>query len=128
MRREVIDTPNAPHTGLPYSQAIRYGGLVFVAGQTAFNPVTGLMEPGDIRSQTRLVLDNTAAILAAAGTSLDYALEAICFLADVADFPAFNDVYRSYFPTNGPPRTTVQAALPIDGLRVEIRVIAGMPD
>ncbi len=127
MRREVIATDKVAQTGFPYCQAIRYGDLVFVAGQVAIDPATGKLVDGDIGVQTRRVLDNVAAILQAAGTSLEYSLDLLCFLADIADFPSFNQVYRTYFPEDGPPRTTVQAILPL-GARVEIRIIAALPE
>lgn len=127
MRREVIATDKVPQSGFPYCQAIRYGNLVFVAGQVAIDPATGKLVDGDISVQTRRVLDNIQAILEAAGTSLGYSVDSLCFLLDLTDFPSFNEVYRTYFPEDGPPRTTVQAALPL-GARVEIRIIAAIPE
>jgi 2-iminobutanoate/2-iminopropanoate deaminase len=127
MTRRSVSTSGAPRTGLPYAQAIQYGDLVYVSGQVAIDPSTGQAVEGDVRVQTRRVLDNINAILQAAGTSLEYSVEALCFLADAADFAAFNEVYASYFPDDPPARTTVQAALPLAGLKVEIRVIAGVP-
>jgi 2-iminobutanoate/2-iminopropanoate deaminase len=73
------------------------------------------------------VLENVEAILRAAGTSLAHAVEALCLLHDIADFGAFNEVYRGFFPKDPPARTTVQAVLPRPGLLVEIRVVAAMP-
>ena len=105
MKREVIDTDRAPHTGMPYAQAVRYGNLVFVAGQVALDPATAKPTGGDIAAQTRRVLDNITAILEEAGTSLQYALDSL-----------------------DPPRTTVEAAMPREQFLVEIRIIAGMPD
>lgn len=128
MKREVIDTDRAPHTGLPYAQAIRYGNLVFVAGQVALDPKTNQPTGGDVGAQTRRVLDNIKAILEQAGTSLEYALDSLVFLRTSADFDAFNAAYKTYFPKDGPPRTTVEAAVPRPGFLVEIRIIAGMPD
>jgi 2-iminobutanoate/2-iminopropanoate deaminase len=127
MPRRSISTSSAPRTGLPYAQAIQYGDVVYVSGQVAIDPATGQPVQGDVRVQTRRVLDNISAILQAAGTSLEYAVEAVCFLADAADFAAFNEVYASYFAVDPPARTTVQAALPLAGLKVEIRVVAGLP-
>jgi 2-iminobutanoate/2-iminopropanoate deaminase len=127
-KREIISTDAGPRTGLPYSQAVRVGDLVFVAGQVAMDPATGQLVFGDIAVQTRQVLDNAQAILQAAGTSLEHAVETICFLRDMADFAIFNETYREYFSGDPPARTTVQAALPREGLRVEIRVVAAMPD
>lgn len=128
MKREIIFTTDAPSTGFPYSQAIKYGGLVFVSGQIAIDPATGVPIEGDIRTQTRRVLDNIQAILQAAGTSLECSVDSLCFLADLTDFAEFNEIYRSYFPHNPPPRTTVQAALPLSGRLIEIRIIAGVPE
>jgi 2-iminobutanoate/2-iminopropanoate deaminase len=101
--------------------------MVFVSGQVAVDPQTGQPVEGDIRLQTRRVLDNISAILQAAGTTLELTLEALCFLSDAADFPAFNEVYASYFPVDPPARTTVQATLPAAGFKIEIRVVAGLP-
>jgi 2-iminobutanoate/2-iminopropanoate deaminase len=126
-KREIISTDRGPRTGLPYSQAVRCADLVFVAGQVALDPATGQVVEGGIGAQTRRVLDNVQAILRAAGTSLDHAVETTCFLRDVGDFAAFNDAYRGYFPKDPPARTTVQAGLPREGLMVEIRVVAAMP-
>jgi 2-iminobutanoate/2-iminopropanoate deaminase len=126
-KREVLKS-KVPTTGLPYSQAIRVGDLVFVAGQVALDPATGQAMPGDVGAQTEKVIENIKGILENAGTSLGYAVENFCFLADVRrDFAAFNAAYSKYFDTNGPTRTTVQAVLPRDGLLVEIRCLAVMP-
>ncbi len=127
MKRQVISTDAGPRTGLPYSQAIRHGDLVFVAGQVALDPATGRVVEGDIRDQTRQVLENIQAILRAAGTSLAHAVECLCLLSNIGDFAAFNDVYKGFFPTDPPARTTVQAVLPRPGLLVEIRAVAAMP-
>jgi 2-iminobutanoate/2-iminopropanoate deaminase len=127
-KREVLKS-TVPGTGLPYAQAIRVGDLVFVAGQVALDPATGNALQGDVRAQTEHVIENIKGILESAGTSLAYAVENICFLADAKrDFAAFNAVYGRYFDTNGPTRTTVQAVLPRDGLLVEIRCLAVMPE
>ena len=126
-RREVL-TSTVPTTGLPYAQAIRAGDLVFVAGQVALDPATGQAMAGDVTGQTERVIENIRTILEHAGTSLGNAVENLCFLADVRrDFAAFNAVYGTYFDTNGPARTTVQAVLPREGLLVEIRCVAAMP-
>jgi 2-iminobutanoate/2-iminopropanoate deaminase len=127
-KREVLKS-TVPGTGLPYAQAIRVGDLVFVAGQVALDPATGNALQGDVSAQTEHVIGNIKLILENAGTSLAHAVENICFLADAKrDFAAFNAVYGRYFDTNGPTRTTVQAVLPRDGLLVEIRCLAVMPE
>jgi 2-iminobutanoate/2-iminopropanoate deaminase len=126
-KREVLNS-TVPSTGLPYAQAIRVGDLVFVAGQVALDAATGQAMAGDVTAQTERVLANITGILENAGTSLAYAVENFCFLADVRrDFAAFNAVYGRYFDMNGPTRTTVQAVLPREGLLVEIRCLAVMP-
>jgi 2-iminobutanoate/2-iminopropanoate deaminase len=127
VKRQIISTDRGPRTGLPYSQAVRHGDLVFVAGQVALDPVTGQVVPGDIRPQTRQVLENIEAILKAAGTSLAHAVECLCLLSNIGDFAAFNEVYKGFFPKDPPARTTVQAVLPRPGLLVEIRTVAAMP-
>ena len=126
-KREILKS-TVPATGLPYAQAIRVGDLVFVAGQVALDPATGQAMQGDVTAQTERVIQNVKDILENAGTSLAYAVENLCFLADARrDFAAFNAVYGRYFDVNGPTRTTVQAVLPREGLLVEIRCLAVMP-
>jgi len=100
---------------------------VFVAGQVALDPKTNQPSGGDVAAQTSRVLDNISAILEQAGTSLAYALDSLVFLRSASDFDKFNDAYRAYFPKDGPPRTTVEAAVPREGFLVEIRIIAGIP-
>ena len=127
-KRQVITSATVPATGMPYAQAVRVGDLVFVAGQVALDPATGLALSGDIAVQTEAVLGRISGILEAAGTSLANAVENLCFLSDVRrDFAAFNAVYAKHFDTTGPARTTVQAVLPREGLLVEIRCLAVMP-
>jgi reactive intermediate/imine deaminase len=116
----------APNPNL--SAATRFGGLVFVAGQTGRNPVTG--ETGkDIREQTRNILERIKEILAAAGTSLDNVLTATTYLTNVKDLAAYNEEYGKFFPTNKPARTTVTvASLNNPELLIEITVTACIPD
>jgi 2-iminobutanoate/2-iminopropanoate deaminase len=120
--RKVIQTAAGPRPVGVYSQAIVSDGFVFVAGQGPINPATNEVERGDIRSETRRVLRNISAILEAAGSSLRDAVRMGVFLADLADFPALNEVFREFFPENPPARTTVGCALP--GIKVEIECIA----
>ncbi len=122
--KQVVKTQNAPTPVGPYSQAIRSGNLVFVAGQGCVNPKTGQKETGSVQAETRQVLENVKAILEAAGTSLSRVVKTTCYLADMNDFQAFNAVYAEYFPGDPPARTTIQAGrLPLD-LKVEIEAIA----
>ena len=105
--RQVVATDGAPAAIGPYSQAVAAGGLLFTAGQIPIDPRTGAVVPGNIRDQTQRVLENLGAILAAAGSSFDRVLKTTCFLADLADFGAFNEVYARYFPSSPPARSTV---------------------
>jgi len=118
-----ISTPNAPGAVGPYAQAVRAGRLVFIAGQIPLDPA-GRIVAGDIAVQTRRVLDNLGAILAAAGLSFAHVVKTTVYLADLNDMAAMNEVYASYFAAPYPARATVQAArLPRD-VRIEIEAIA----
>lgn len=122
----IVQTEQAPKPIGPYSQATRLGNLVFTAGSGGLDPSTGKPVEG-VREQTRQTLENLQAVLHAAGSSLDHVLKTTCYLKDLADFGAFNEVYAGFFRENPPARTTIQAArLPLD-LFVEIEVIAFVP-
>src|SRR4029453_7459748 len=124
MAHEVLATDRAPRAIGPYSQAIRAGDLLFVSGQIPIDPATGTLVEGDIAVQTRRVLDNLAAILAAAGASFEHVVKTTVFLLDMNDLAAMNAVYATYVPTPPPARSTVQVSrLPRD-VRVEIDTIA----
>lgn len=126
MRKEIIRANGAPSPMGPYSQATRLGNLLFVAGQVPIDPATGTI-PTDIRDQTRQTLLNVQAILEAAGTSLGNVLKTTCFLQDMADFGAFNEVYAQFFTEDPPARTTVPSpGMPL-GIRVEIEALAQIP-
>lgn len=118
-----IHTENAPAAIGPYSQAIVAGNIVFTSGQIPIDPTTGAITAEGIQEQTEQVCKNLAAVLEAAGTSLQKAIKTTCFLQDMADFAAFNEVYASYF-TEKPARSCVAIrTLPKNAL-VEIEVIA----
>ncbi|MEZ0320210.1 MAG: RidA family protein [Pyrobaculum sp.] len=122
--KEVVYTEAAPKPIGPYSQAVKVGGLLFVAGQIPVDPKTGEVVKGGIKEQTRQVLENIKAVLEAAGYALDDVAMAFVFLSDLNMFGEFNQVYAEYFKDKPPARVTVQAArLPRDVL-VEIAVIA----
>ncbi|HEU4579082.1 MAG TPA: RidA family protein [Polyangiaceae bacterium] len=124
MTRTCISTPHAPAAVGPYSQAVVDGDRVYSSGQIPLDPKTGKLVAGDIAAQTRQVLDNLAAVLAAAGSRMDLVCKATVFVTNLADFATINQVYASYFPSAPPARSTVQvAALPL-GASVEIEVIA----
>jgi 2-iminobutanoate/2-iminopropanoate deaminase len=123
MSREIIATPNAPGAIGPYSQGVSTGALIFTAGQIGLNPATGKLAEG-VDAQARQVMANLAAILAAAGSSLDRVVKTTIFLQSMADFAAVNAVYGAAFTVTPPARSTVQVAgLPMGAL-VEIEVIA----
>ena len=120
---ERIFTDNAPAAIGPYSQAVAANGLVFTSGQIALDPATGEVVAGGIREQTQRICENLKAVLAAAGSSLEKVIKTTCFLADMSDFAAFNEVYGSYF-TGKPARSCVAVkALPKNVL-AEVEVIA----
>jgi len=124
MQRTVIATPAAPAAIGPYSQAIRAGNLVFTSGQIPLDPATGQMVTGDLTAETRRVLDNLAAVLAAAGVGFADVVKTTIFLTDMGDFAAVNALYAERFAGAPPARSTVQVArLPKDA-RVEIEMIA----
>lgn len=124
--REVIRTENAPVPAGAYSQAIVSDGLVFVAGQGPRDPKTGKNAPGGVAGETRQVLTNIQAILAAAGCAMADVVKVNVYLRDVADFAEMNAVYQTFWPENPPARTTVQAIPPSD-IQVEIDCIARRP-
>lgn len=120
----VVATDAAPAAIGPYSQAIVANGFVFTAGQIPLDPSTMKLVEGDISVQTERVIRNLEAVLTAAGSSFDRVVKTTCFLADLADFAAFNDVYRHAFGESPPARSTVQVAkLPLGAL-VEIECVA----
>ncbi len=121
--REIITTDKAPPAIGPYSQAVKAGNLLFVAGQIGINPATGQLEEG-IEAQTRQALLNLKAILEAAGASLENVVRVGVFLQDLKDFQAMNAVYAEFFPQSPPARTTVQVAALPRGALVEIDAIA----
>jgi len=122
--KEIVSTEAAPKAIGPYSQAVKWNGLVFLSGQIPLDPATGQLIEGDIVAQTTQVFENLKAVLQAAGSSLDRVVKTTVFLKDMAEFPRMNETYSTYFPVNAPARSTVEAArLPRD-VRVEIDCIA----
>ena len=120
---QTIHTPLAPAAIGPYSQAVKANGMVFTSGQIALDPETGAVVEGDIREQTTRICENLKAVLAAAGSSLEKVVKTTCFLADMADFAAFNEVYGSYF-TGKPARSCVAVRTLPKNVLAEIEVIA----
>jgi 2-iminobutanoate/2-iminopropanoate deaminase len=126
-RREVR-TEQAPAPVGPYSQAIVHDGLVYASGQIPLDPATGKLVEGGIEAQTEQVFANLAAVLAAAGASMDDVLRAGIYLTDLSDFPKVNDIYARRFTQDPKPaRSTIGvAALPL-GAQVEVDCVARIP-
>lgn len=122
--REAISTDAAPAAAGPYSQAIRAGGLVFTAGQLGIDPVSGALVGDGVQEQAERALANLAAVLEAAGSGLDRLVKVTAFLADIADWPAVNEVYARIVPEPYPARSAFAVrALPL-GARVELEAVA----
>jgi len=123
MNREIVSTSNAPAALGPYSQGIKAGAFVFTAGQVGIDPSTGKLVEG-LDGQTRQVLSNLQAILAAAGSSLDQVVKTTIFLQDMADFAKVNAIYGQAFTGTPPARSTVQVAALPAGALIEIEAVA----
>lgn len=120
---KVISTPNAPAAIGPYSQAMVTGSLLFTSGQIAIDPATGNVVEGGIAEQTEQIMKNLGEVLKAAGATFDNAVKTTCFLAEIADFAAFNEVYGKYF-TSKPARSCVAVKDLPKGVLAEVEVIA----
>jgi 2-iminobutanoate/2-iminopropanoate deaminase len=120
---EKIYTKNAPDAIGPYSQAVKCGNMLFTSGQIAINPASSQVEANDIVGQTEQVCKNLSAVLEAAGTSFEKVVKTTCFLADMADFGAFNEVYAKYFVSK-PARSCVAVKTLPQNVLVEVEVIA----
>jgi 2-iminobutanoate/2-iminopropanoate deaminase len=122
--RQAVSSPGAPAAIGPYSAGIRAGNLLFLSGSIPLDPATGQVVPGDITAQATRVMENIAALLAAAGAGFSQVVKTTVFLADMNEFAAMNEVYAKYFTAPFPARSTVQVArLPRD-VRLEIEVVA----
>lgn len=120
---ETVHTEKAPSAIGPYSQAVKTNGLVFTSGQIALDPQTGALVAGGIDAQTKRVCENLKAVLEAAGSSLEKVVKTTCFLAEMGDFAAFNEVYGTYF-TQKPARSCVAVKALPKGALAEIEVVA----
>ncbi len=125
MNKQIVHTKNAPAAIGPYSQAVIANNvLLFTAGQVAINPETGQVIDGDIKAQTRRVMENVKAILEAGGSNLSNVVKTTVFIKDMNEFASMNEVYGEYFKEDPPARTTVEVSrLPRD-VRVEIDAVA----
>ncbi|MCL4486571.1 MAG: RidA family protein [Chloroflexi bacterium] len=124
MERQVVSTDKAPKAIGPYSQAIRVGDFVFCAGQAGLDPAIGKLVAGGIEAETRRVLQNLAAALEAAGSSLSQVVKTTVFLTNLDDFKTMNAIYAEFFPAAPPARSTVQVSRLPAGASVEIEAIA----
>lgn len=124
MKKEIVKTEKAPAAIGPYSQAVKYGNLVFTSGALGIDPGTGTFVEGGIQAQTKQCLENLKAILEASGSCMENVLKATVFIKDMNDFPKVNEIYGQYFTKEQPGRSCVEVArLPKDAL-VEIEVVA----
>jgi 2-iminobutanoate/2-iminopropanoate deaminase len=124
MKKEPVKTGPAPQS-LPFSPGIRYGDMVFVSGQGPMDQ-TGKVVPGDIKTQTKLTLENFRRVVSAAGSGMEHVVQTTVYLSDLSDFSAMNEVYSSFFPDPKPARATVRADL-LFGMKVEVQGIAIVP-
>lgn len=120
---EYVATNNAPNAIGPYSQAVKANGLLFTSGQIAINPATNTVEAKTIEEQTTQVCENLKAVVEAAGTDMSKVVKTVCFLADINDFGAFNEIYGKYF-TSKPARSCVAVKNLPKGVLCEVELIA----
>ena len=119
---KIVSTNNAPGAIGPYSQAVIAGGMVYTSGQIAIDPATGNMVEGGVKEQTEQVCKNVKTLLEASGTSIEKVVKTTCFLADMADFAAFNEIYAGYF-TGKPARSCVAVKTLPKGALVEVDTV-----
>ena len=124
--RRVIRSEEAPAAIGPYSQAIESAGLIWVSGQIPLDPGTGEMVGGGIEEQAHRALTNLRAVVEAGGSGLDRALKVTVYLADMADFGAFNTVYAEYFPSDPPARVCFEASALPKGARLEVDAVVAV--
>src|ERR1700677_2830233 len=124
MTRIPIQPPELPAANSTYSQAIQAGGLVFVSGQVGVDPKTGRLVSDDIAEQAKQAMENLVAILRAAGSSLDKVVSTNLYLTEYGDLARVNQVYGSYFPENGPAKTSCGVTALYGGAKFEIQAIA----
>ena len=126
MQKKIILTNKAPQAIGPYSQAVRFNNLLFVSGQIPIEPKSGAILTGNIKEQTKQILENLNSILTAGESSLNNVLRTTIFLTNLEDYAAVNEVYTQFFEESQPARSTVQVSkLPMD-VQIEIDAIAGI--
>jgi 2-iminobutanoate/2-iminopropanoate deaminase len=126
MKKEVVKVDKLPKPPVPYSNGIKAGDFLFIAGQVGIDPANGKLKDNSIKEQTEQALTNMATVLEAARSSMEHVVKTTVFIADFRDFEEMNKVYARFFPTNQPARTTVQVVL-YDGFKVEIEAVAIIP-
>jgi len=124
MAKTIVRSEAAPAPVGPYSQAVKAGGWLYASGQIPLDPQTGQLVQGGIEHETRRVMDNLSAVLAAAGASFQQVVKVTVYLTDMQDFPAFNAVFAGYFPSDPPARATVAVAALPRGAHIEIDAVA----
>ena len=124
--REKVETLDAPKAVGPYSQAIKAGGLLFISGQIPLDPATGQMTATDVVAQTKQVMKNIGAILAAEGLTFADVVKTTVYLTDLSEFARLNDAYAPHFESDPPARATVQVAALPKGAKVEIEAVAAL--
>ncbi|MCT8340213.1 RidA family protein [Flavobacteriaceae bacterium TK19130] len=125
--KKIIHTPNAPAPIGPYNQAVQLGDMLYTSGQIAINPETGELEIGDIQHETKLVMENLKAVLAAAHMDFSHVIKSSIFVSDMNNFASINEVYGSYFnDEEAPARETVEVANLPKFVNVEISMIASL--
>lgn len=123
--KTIITSTNAPAPIGPYSQAVMHGNTLYVSGQIAINPTTGVLDTSDIKKETEMVMQNLKAILTEAGMTFDNVLKCSIFLSDMGNFGAVNEVYGKYFTSNPPAREAVAVKTLPKNVNVEISCVAG---
>lgn len=126
MKLQALSTDKAPTAIGPYSQAVRFGNMLFCSGQIPLDPASGEIVAGGISDQTERVMNNIAAVLTAAGVGFDDVIKTTIYLVDMADFAAVNEVYGKCFSSHKPARSTVAVKALPRGALVEIEIIAGL--
>lgn len=124
MSKKIILTKDAPEPIGPYSQAIRFGNMLFCSGQIAIDPKTGQVIVGDVKAQAAQVMKNIEAVLKAADAKFENVIKTTIFLTNMNDFASVNEIYGQYFKTNSPARSTVAVSGLPKGVQVEIEVLA----
>ena len=125
-KRKIILTSKAPQPRGPYSQAVIHNGILYISGQGHIDPVTNKLINGTTEQETLRTLENIKAIIVEAGGKLENILKITCYLANMDDFPAFNNAYKNYFLKEPPARTTIQAGRLPAGMKIEMDAIVAL--